>query len=100
MIAPDETAVRDLMDGEEVRLAGQHVVWLPGPESELKLVHRILDMYEEVSVTRVTKILNAERIPSPNAGRSRKIREGKHPVSGLWRPSTVNNIVRNPLLVR
>ena len=99
LVSPDREVVRELNDGEVVRQAGHHVVWLPGPESELKLVHRILDMYEVMPATRIAKIFNAEGIPSPHAGRTRKIRGVKQPVSGLWRPWTINNIVRNSLLV-
>ena len=65
----------------------------------LELVHRILDMYEEMPATRIAKILNAEGVPSPNAGRTRKVRGVKQPVSGLWCQSTVSDIVLNPLLI-
>ena len=43
--------------------------------------------------------LTAEGIPSPDAGRLRKDRGIKHPVSGVWHQTTVVNIARNPLLV-
>ena len=42
----DGTPVRPLIDGEYVKMAGHHVVWLPGPEEELTVIRRILTMLE------------------------------------------------------
>ncbi|MFH1266504.1 MAG: recombinase family protein [Planctomycetota bacterium] len=95
----DGTRVRELAEGERVRMPGHHVVWLPTAEAELKVVRRILAMLETMPSSQVAARLTAEGIPSPNAGRLRKDRGIKHPVSGVWHQTTVVNIARNPLLV-
>ncbi len=38
--------LRELANGERVRMAGHHVVWLPTAEDELKVIRRILRMLE------------------------------------------------------
>ncbi len=91
--------VRELAEGERVRMAGHHVVWLPTAEAELKVIRRILEMLETIPASRVAAQLTAEGVPSPDAGRWRKDRGVKHPVSGDWHQTTVINIARNKLLV-
>jgi len=56
----DDTPVRPLADREYVKMAGHHVVWLPGPAEELALISRILDMLETVPASRVAKVLTSE----------------------------------------
>ncbi|MBI1347094.1 hypothetical protein GC163_12490 [bacterium] len=90
--------VRPLQDGEIVRQAGHHVVWLPGPDHELDLIRRILSMLESVPANRIAKQLNQEGIPSPDAGRMRRDGGVLHAVSGLWHATTITGIARNPLL--
>ena len=80
-------------------MAGHHVVWLPGPEEELSLIRRMLEMLPTIPASRVARILNEEGVPSPDAGRRRKDNGVRHEVSGLWHPSTIVNIARHPLLV-
>ena len=82
-----------------MRMAGHHVVWLPTAVAELKVIRRILEMLETMPASRVAAQLTAEGIPSPDAGRWRKDRGIKHPVSGVWHQTTVVNIARNKLLV-
>ena len=99
LVKDDGTQVRELAEGERVRMAGHHVVWLPTAEAELKVIRRILEMLETMPASRVAAQLTAEGIPSPDAGRWRKDRGIKHPVSGVWHQTTVVNIARNKLLV-
>ncbi|MDZ4688928.1 MAG: recombinase family protein [Planctomycetaceae bacterium] len=94
----DGTVVRALNDGEIVRQRGHHVVWLPGPDDELDLIRRILTTLETVPATQVARMLNREGIPSPDAGRTRRDNGVEHAVSGLWHPTTITGIARNPLI--
>ena len=48
-----------------------HVVWLPGPDEELALIRRILDMLLITPASRVAATLTNEGILSPDAGRYR-----------------------------
>jgi Resolvase, N terminal domain len=99
LVKLDSTKIRKLMDGERVRLAGHHVVWLPTNEERLQIGFRILDMLEQLPASRVAAILTAEGISSPDAGRYRKDNGVRHLVSGDWHATTVINIARNPLLL-
>ncbi len=99
LVREDGGRVRQLEDGERVRKAAHHVVWLPGPQSELDLVFRILQMLKTMPASHVAAKLNTEMIPSPDAGRTRTDNGVRHTVSGLWNVSTINNIARNKLLV-
>ena len=100
LVRGDGTPVRQLVEGEYVKMSGHHVVWLPGPEPEPKLavVRRILEMLETMPASRVAAILTAEGVPTPDAGRTRTDRGVKHPTSGVWNQPTVMSIARNPLL--
>jgi DNA invertase Pin-like site-specific DNA recombinase len=95
----DGTQIRQLADGEYVRMADHHVVWLPGPEEELAVIRRILQMLPSIPASRVAAILTREGVPAPDAGRSRTDRGVKHPTSGVWHATSVANIARNPLLL-
>lgn len=95
----DGTAVRALADGEYVRMAGHHVVWLPGPEEEWVIIRRILSMLKTTPASRVAAFLTSEGIPSPDAGRTRVDRGVRHATSGVWHQTTITNIARNPLLL-
>lgn len=99
LVTAEGTRVRQLEDSEIVRKAGHHVVWLPGPESELKLIMRIREMLKTTPASRVAKILTSEGIPSPNAGKLRTDNAVKHRVSGNWNQATIVKIARNPLLI-
>ncbi|MBC7965355.1 MAG: recombinase family protein [Fuerstia sp.] len=98
LVNGDGTVIRQLSDGEIVRQKGHHVVLLPGPPEELDLIQRILGMLEKTPACRVARILNAEGIPSPDAGRKRRDNGIAHNVSGVWHSSTITNIARNPLI--
>jgi len=97
LVKLDGAKVRQLEDGEYLRMQGHHVVWLPGPQEEIDLALRIRDMLLTIPASRVAAILNTEGIPSPNAGRYRTDNGVKHLVSGLWHQTTIINIGRNPL---
>jgi hypothetical protein len=94
----DGTKVRQLADGEYVRMAGHHVVWLPGPEEELAVILRIFTMLETLPASRVAAALTAEKVPPPDHGRLRTDNGVKHRTSGVWHQPTIVNIARNPLL--
>lgn len=91
--------VRQLGDGEVVKIAGHHVVWMPGPEEELNVIRLIVELLLKYPATQVARILNDKGIPSPNAGRYRTDGGVKHAVPPTWRPTAIINIARNPLLV-
>jgi hypothetical protein len=99
LVTQDGKPVRQLEDGERIRRAGHHVVKLPGPDTELNLVRRILILLETTPASRVAAILNQEGIRSPDSGRYRTDSGVRHKVSGLWHQPTVVNIARNRLLV-
>jgi hypothetical protein len=63
LVRADGTPVRQLVDREHVKMQGHHVVWLPGPDTELALVRRILTMLEKKAASRVV-----ERRGNPLAG--------------------------------
>jgi hypothetical protein len=70
LVKADGQSVRQLCEGESVKMAGHHVVWLPGPREELALIHRILGMLERMPATRVAAVLTAEGVPTPDGGRT------------------------------
>jgi len=98
LVRRDGERIRQLKDGEILRMAGHHVVWLPADDQRLSVALRIRDMLLTTPATQIAKILNAEGIPSPDAGRVRKDNGVRHEVSGLWHSPTIVNIGRNPLL--
>ena len=99
LVRLDGTPVRELSEGEHVRMAGHHVAWLPGPEGELGVIHRILSMLETMPASRVAATLTSEGIPAPDTGRRRTDRGVNHATSGVWHQPTIVNIARNPLLI-
>jgi hypothetical protein len=99
LVKDDCTPVRMLADGERVRMASHHVLWLPTNERKLEVNRRIIEMLKKTPACRVAAALTAEGIPSPDAGRRRKDNGVKHEVSGVWHQSTIMYIARNPLLV-
>ena len=93
------TPVRALGDGEHVRMSGHHVVWLPGPEPEVAVIRRILEMLESgTPAARVAAALTGEKVPSPDSGRLRTDGGVPHATSGVWHQTSVVNIARNPLV--
>jgi hypothetical protein len=98
LVNVDGTQVRQLEEGESVRKAGHHVVWLPGPKEELDLICRILEMLQASPASRVAATLTLEKIPSPDSGRVRIDGGIAHTTSGVWHQQTIVNIARNPLL--
>jgi hypothetical protein len=98
LVAADGAPVRQLAEGERVRMAGHHVVWFPGPAGELDTIRRILGLLEAMPATRVAALLTADGVPTPDAGRQRTDKGVSHPTSGVWRQQQVVAIARNPLL--
>ena len=95
----DGTPVRQLIEGERVRMAGHHVVWRPGPDEELAVIRRILDMLRTMPANRVAATLTGEGVPTPDSGRFRTDNGVRHATSGVWHQTTIVNIARNSLLV-
>lgn len=89
--------IRQLDDGEVVRKRGNHVLWLPGPEKELDLIRRIIEMLMRMPATQVARQLTAEGVPAPDAGRTRTDNGVPHQVRGIWHATTISGIARNPL---
>jgi len=98
LVTDNNSPVRQLADGERVRLAGHHVLWLPGPKEEFDLILRILAMVEEMPANRVAKILMEEGVPAPDTNRVRHDNGIPHVVRGVWHQNTITGIARNPLL--
>lgn len=98
LVRDDGTVVRLLSDGEIIRQAGHHVVWLPGPREELAVIRRILEMLVTMPASRVARTLNEEGVPSPDFGRKRKDGGIPHQVSGRWHQPTITNIARHPVI--
>lgn len=92
--------VRELVEGERVRMNGHHVIWLPVDDDhvELQMIRRILDELPRTRATRLAALFTKEGIPSPDAGRKRKDRGVLHVTSGAWHASTIKNIAENSLL--
>ncbi len=86
---------RLLRKGEIVRGGGVHTVVIPGKDSEsqakLRVVRLIHDLYFEGfgGIKAIANHLNAQGIPSPNAGETRN----GVPVSGKWTASNVRSIL-------
>ena len=101
LVKKDGMRMRQLDDGERVRMAGHSVVWLPVADDhpERQVIRRILIMLETTPASRVDAMLTAEGVPTPNAGRSRRDRGVLHTTSGVWHQPTITNIARNPLLI-
>ena len=59
LVKDDGAQVRELTEGERVRMAGHHVVWLPKAEPELKVIRRILEMLETMPASQVAARLTA-----------------------------------------
>jgi hypothetical protein len=97
LVKTDGTRVRQLQEGEYVKMHGHHVVWLPD-EGDFALIYRILEMLEKMPACRVAARLTAEGTPSPDAGRERTDGGVRHQVSGAWNQATILAIARNPLL--
>ena len=99
MVTEAEEQVRLLADGEQVRMARHHVVWLPsGDEREWAVIRRILDLLGHTPASRVAKLLTNEGVPTPDDGRVRTDNGVTHRTSGAWSQTTVVGIARNPLL--
>ncbi|WP_020475873.1 recombinase family protein [Zavarzinella formosa] len=84
---------------EIVKRPGHHVVWLPTASEEMAVVRRILDLIETIPASRIAKMLNAEGIPSPKAGRTRSVNGARVETSGQWTQNTVRNIATHSLLI-
>ncbi len=97
---PAGEPVRELADGESVRMAGHHVVWLPGPDDEVRLVLRIVALLETTPASAVARLLTEGNVPSPHAGRVRKDRRtgAVRPVKGVWTANAVTGVAKHPLV--
>ena len=99
LVKEDGTPVRELAEGERVRMKGHHVAWLPGPDSELNVIRRILVMLEKLPASQVASKLTSEGVPTPDHDRFRTDNGVRHRTSGVWHQTTIINIARNPLLL-
>jgi hypothetical protein len=99
LAAEDGTPKRLLEDHETVHLPGHHVIWRPTATDEMRVVTRILDLIETTPAARIARVLNAEGVPSPKAGRVRTRGGVKVQTSGQWTQNTVRNIATHPLLI-
>ncbi|MFO0812985.1 MAG: recombinase family protein [Gemmatales bacterium] len=86
-----------LLDGERVRMAGHHTIWLPTDAKRLEIALRIRQMLKVMPATQVCDILTSEGIETPDKGRTRTDNGVKHQVSTTWHQSTVIDIGRSEL---
>ena len=98
MVKDDGTKIRQLNDGESVRAKSSHVEIFPH-EEDLKIIFRILKLLPDHSASEVGRILDSEGIPSPDAGRTKKVNGVEKKVSGKWNSTTIIDIARNPYLL-
>jgi hypothetical protein len=56
LISPKGEVIRELQEGEIIRQKGHHVVWLPGPDEELDVNKRIIQMIETIPACKVARI--------------------------------------------
>jgi hypothetical protein len=93
-------AVRELVDGERVKLRGHHVVWRPLPDDHphMATIRRILEELPKMPASRLAAMLTSEGVQTPDWGRIRHDRGKAHRTRGVWNVSTINNIGRNKLL--
>lgn len=96
----DGTRVRQLSDGERIRMRGHHVVWLPVPDDqpEMITIQRILTLFRTMRATQIARLLTVERVPTPDHGRTRTDNGVTHTTSGVWHSNAITSIVRNRLL--
>jgi hypothetical protein len=87
--------VRALADGEIVRQAGHHVVWLPREDGTYEIRLRIKRELAHMRATQLVRILTAEGIPTPDAGRRRRDNGVLHLTSGVWHATSIINIGRD-----
>jgi len=99
LVKEDGTKVRELAEGEYVKMRGHHVVWLPSSEEHWAVIRRVLKMLDTMPASQVAKTLTYEKIPTPDHGRYRTDNGQRHATSGVWHQSTIINIARNPLLL-
>lgn len=97
LVNENGTIIRQLVDGEYVKMAGHHVVWLPGPDEEIAVILRIIELIDRMPASRVAALLTADGVPTPDAERTRTDGGVRHKTSGVWHQPTVVNIARNPL---
>ena len=97
LINDEGAPIRRLANGEKVRLTRHHTAWLPATDGTFEIALRIREMLTTMPASRIAAKLNAEAIPSPDAGRTRKDSGTVHAVSGLWHQPTIVNIGRNKL---
>lgn len=99
LIDPQGNPVRQLVDGETVRMAGHHVSWLPGPAEKMALAIEIVGMLERMPASQVAAELNKRGVPAPDAGRKRTDNGVTHEVRGIWHQNTITNVVRSMTLM-
>lgn len=100
LVRSDGVQVRELLDGERVRMAGHHVVWLPVPDDHPDMINirRIRELLTTMPASRVARLLTDEGVPSPDSRRKRRDNGVEHFVSGDWHQTTIVGIGRNTLL--
>ena len=99
LVREDGALVRELAEGERVRMRGHHVVWLSSKGAEWVVIRRILEMLEVMPGSRVAAILTNESVPTPDHDRHRTDKGVRHRTSGVWHQSMIISIARNPLLL-
>lgn len=99
LVGPDDTFVKWLEDGENVRRAEHHVRFLPRDEEKIGLWCTMLEWRAEgVSCKKIAARLNEMGIPSPDAGRVRRDHGSEHRVPGKWHPNTIRDLCSNPII--
>ncbi|RUY00642.1 recombinase family protein, partial [Mesorhizobium sp. M7A.F.Ca.CA.004.04.1.1] len=86
LVSHDGTPRLFLGPGDRKGLKSDRVVFMPGPDEELKIVRRIFRMFlaQKQSIANIAKTLNDEKIPSTDGD--------------LWRWGRVKGVLRNELM--
>jgi hypothetical protein len=89
-----------LPPGRRVRQPGCHVRIVVADPEKIKHWIMILDLRKQGwGIKRIAVHLNGLRIPSPDAGCTRKDHGVIHYVSGKWSPGAVADLCRNPAII-
>ena len=98
MVGPECSEPRLLEDGLSVKMKEHHVVFRPADPTQIAAVRRIYDELEQGrTAARVAAGLTADRVPTPDSGRTRTDNGIEHETSGVWQQTTVISIARNPI---
>ncbi|MCY2924494.1 MAG: recombinase family protein, partial [Planctomycetota bacterium] len=100
LVRADGEPIRELTDGEKVRMSGCHVRIKPKDKEKIGVWLRILGLRKEGwGYKRIANLLTEEGIPSPDAGRARKDNGVSHVIQGPWPHNTIKSLCENEAII-